>query len=501
MADSTPAIPETSTEVGIYRPLSGLALASIAIAGLYTVVVLAFAWMAIIYGNPVFLPPWVLACPIVAVILAAAARWQIRNSEGARSGMALANWAWWLGIIFGVIHAAIFFGTLLAIWTQAQGELEKNFLAKIEQGNLEEAFQFTLDPDQRAPSQEIKERFLSMEGGKKGPLARFKDNEILRIIQNGGDDMRTESMGIKSMDLSGNGYGVVLPYRISTPDGVYVMQFTLRSKDSKESRKRRWRVIMKDNETQIVDRELTPLGEKMLFWQSTAREFGQAWLMQRTRGAVESAYLAACQQKDRNAYHRQYQIATIVNTLTSAAAALGDGGQSPPVARFSAFLDANLGCELCMPGFQRFTRGDFLDKTDFESPKKYKAQILDEFHNNFLRTKVMGIRPDQESVTIRRVAGESPHLEALIPVEIGIMDPNGPPAPKFIGQGELVLVSDRVPDSESSMPQWRVMSLKLISGSAPPSGPGGPPGSPPGKAMPSIMGGQGVQPKSGSGID
>src|SRR5437763_5393574 len=131
MADSTHAIPETSTEVGSYRPLSGLALASIAIAGLYAVVVLAFALMAIVGGNPVFLSPWALACPIVAVILAAAARWQIRNSEGARSGMALANWAWWLGIIFGVVHAAIFFGTLLAICAQAQRELEKDFLANI----------------------------------------------------------------------------------------------------------------------------------------------------------------------------------------------------------------------------------------------------------------------------------------------------------------------------------------------------------------------------------
>src|SRR5438132_10354039 len=81
MADLTPALPETSTEVGPYRPLSAVALASIAIAGLYAVVVLVFALMALIGGNPVFLPPWALVCPIVAVILAAAARWQIRHSE------------------------------------------------------------------------------------------------------------------------------------------------------------------------------------------------------------------------------------------------------------------------------------------------------------------------------------------------------------------------------------------------------------------------------------
>src|SRR5262249_53929384 len=162
----------------------------------------------------------------------------------------------------------------------------------------------------------------------------------------------------------------------------------------------------------------------------------------------------------------------------SSAAALSDGGQSPPLARFSGFLDPNLGCELCMPGFQSFAKGDFLDQKEFESPRKYKAQILDEFHKNFLRSNVMGIRPEQDTATIRRVAGDSPHLEALVTVELAVLDTNGPPAPKFVGQGELVVVSDRVPQSEAGMPQWRVASLKLISGSAPPSGPGGPPGSP-----------------------
>jgi len=478
MAEPAPAPPESSTEAGPYRPLAGLALASIAVAGSYAVVVSAFALMAIIGGNPVFLSPWMLALPVVAVILASVARWQIRHSEGARSGLALANWAWWLGLIFGVVHAAIFFGTLLAIWTQAQGELERSFFAKIQQDNIDEAFQFTLDPEQRATRKEIRERFLSMEGGKKGPLSKFKENEIVRIIQGGGEGLHTDSMGIKSMDLSSNGYGIALNYRITSPEGVFVVQFTLRSKDSKESRKRRWRLVLRDTDTFVVRKELSPLGEKMLAWQTSAHDFANAWLFQRNMGLVENTFLGTCPPEARDARGRQYQTSFLASSVAAIAAALGDGGQSPPLARFAPLLDANLGCQLYMPGFQRFSQGEFLDKTDFEAPRKHKEQILAEFDKNFLHPNVMGFRPQADPVVIRRVEGESPHLEALVSIDLAILDTSGPPGPKYVGQGELVVVSDRVPESEA--PQWRVAALKLLSGATPPSGPPGKMGGMPG---------------------
>src|SRR5437870_7401989 len=210
MADPTPVLPEPTTEPAPYRPLSGLALASFAVAAIYALVVAIFGFLAIVWGYPVFLSPAALAFPVLAVLLAATARWQIRTSEGARSGLALATWGLRLGLFFGITHAAIFFGTLLAVWMQAQISLDKEFVAKIQEGNLDDAFQFTLPPDQRGSSAENIARFSAMENGKKGPLPRFKENEIVSIIKAGGPELRRESMVIQGLpDVCRVGYGGV----------------------------------------------------------------------------------------------------------------------------------------------------------------------------------------------------------------------------------------------------------------------------------------------------
>src|SRR5260370_16797078 len=115
MAESIPVLPESASDTGTYRPLSGLAMASIVIAGFYALIVLAFASISFVSGTPVFLPPWGLVAPLTAIILAAAARRQIRSSEGARPRMALSNWGRRLGPFFWTPHSPLYFATLLPL--------------------------------------------------------------------------------------------------------------------------------------------------------------------------------------------------------------------------------------------------------------------------------------------------------------------------------------------------------------------------------------------------
>jgi hypothetical protein len=478
MADPTPVLPEPVTEGAPYRPLAGLAIASMAIAAFYALIVTVFGLMALIGGNPVFLTPWALVFPVLAVILAAAARWQIRSAEGTRSGLALATWGGRLALVFGISHAAIFFGTLLAVWMQAQNELEQNFFAKIKEGNIDDAFQFTINPDQRATIKEIRQRFLSMEGGKKGPLSRFREHDIVRAIQGGGANTQTESMGIKSMDLSTSGYGVVMTYRITTPEGVFLVQFTLRSKDSKESKKRRWQVVWKDADTFMVSKQLSAAGEKMQFWQTGAHEFANTWMFQRMRGLVDEAFLGTYPAAERDERRRQYRTAIVASSLGSAAAALGDAGQGLPLARFAPLIDPNLGCELAMPGFHRYSSGELLDTSEFEVTRKTKDEILAMIHQNLLRPNQMGFRPSSDPGVTRRVEGDAPHLQALFTFEMAIVDPSGfSSAPKYAGTAELVLASDRPPESEAGAPQWRLTGIKILAAAKnPDAGPGGPGG-------------------------
>ncbi len=83
---------------------------------------------------------------------------------------------------------------------------------------------------------------------------------------------------------------------------------------------------------------------------------------------------------------------------------------------------------------------------------------------------------------IRRVEGDSPHLRASISFEMGMRGDEGP---KFAGVADLIVESDRLPESEAGLPEWRAVALRLLSAGAPPTG--GPPGGPPG-GMSGMMG-------------
>jgi hypothetical protein len=480
MADSTPVLPEPITDTGTYRPLSGFAMASFVIAAFYALIVSAFALISFFSGTPIFLPVWGLVVPLVAIILAGIGRRQIRTSEGSRSGLALANWGWWLGLGFGIVHGGIYMGTMLAVGMQAQAELKANFFDKIHEGNLEDAFFFTIGPDQRSNREEMLRRFPMIEAGKKGAIARFKEHDIVHILQQAGTGSTTESLGIKSINPQKDGYNVMQDYRITTPEGVYVIQFTLRTKDSKDSRKRRWQLVWKETDTLVVSWELTALGQNMQKWKQTAREFAANWVMARSVGRIDLAYLDTCPPEVRDQRKRQYQVAKMAATLACTAAALGSGNQALPMAPFGVLADVRLGCELCMPGFHQFSSGDILDKKEFSAAKN-KTQMLAEFQENFLRPNDLGFRPEGDLGVIRRVEGDSPHLQALITFEIALKGGDGP---KYMGAAELVVETDRIPEGEPGLPQWRVASIKLLAGGPPPSA--GPPGMP--STVPEMMG-------------
>jgi hypothetical protein len=470
MPEPTPVLPAPVTDTESYRPLSVLAMTSLVIAGVYSLIVLAFGLMSFVSGTPVFLPPWGLAVPLIAIILAVVARRQIQNSEGSRSGLALANWGWRLGLVFGIVHAGIFFGTLLAVGMQAQSELRTNFFDSIRDGNYEQAFVFTIPPDQRGNREEMRVRLLAMDGGKKGPFAKFKENEIVRILEQGGPNANIESMGIKSIDSSKDGYFVVEDYRVTTPEGVFVIQFSLITRDSKEARKRRWQVAWKEPETAIVSRELTPLGEKMDFWLRMARDFAGNWMRQRNMGRIDFAFIDTCPHSEREELKQQYQVRRLATIITSLGAAFGDMGQAMPIARFGFLANVNLSCAECMPGFTGFVSGKFLDDSEAVIPKKERDEILDSIRNNLLRSEELGFRPDGTGI-IRKVETDSPHLEALFSQTLAVRNGN---ETMYTGSADLVVVSDRMPESEAGTPLWRVTKLKLVAAGPPqPAGPRG----------------------------
>src|SRR5262249_59006333 len=122
-----------------YQPLSGLAVAAIAVAGVYSGALAVFGIVALITGTPLALAFWILIFPVVAMVLAVVARQQIRYSEGTRTGLTLTTWAWWLSVVFGLGYLAFYVGTFLAVWWQAESQM-KSFFELGRKGHTPEAF-------------------------------------------------------------------------------------------------------------------------------------------------------------------------------------------------------------------------------------------------------------------------------------------------------------------------------------------------------------------------
>src|SRR6478609_9674005 len=81
-----------------YAPISWTAVASLAIAVLFVLVLLMTGYMAWKDKQPL-LQSWLLVFPALAVLLAFIARRQIAASEGTRTGQIYATAGWWAAVV------------------------------------------------------------------------------------------------------------------------------------------------------------------------------------------------------------------------------------------------------------------------------------------------------------------------------------------------------------------------------------------------------------------
>src|SRR5262249_57105995 len=102
-AERTPPFPPAvAGDVIDYKPLSLLAVAGLAVAVVFTSVVLVSAVIALLKGEPFFLPEWIVVVPLGAAVLSGLGLWEVSSSEGTRAGAALARWGLWISILVGV---------------------------------------------------------------------------------------------------------------------------------------------------------------------------------------------------------------------------------------------------------------------------------------------------------------------------------------------------------------------------------------------------------------
>jgi len=149
----------TERDAPVYRPLSGLAVAGLGLALLYSLGLLIVTARALSTGVPLQLHPASLVLPLTAAALSVAGWVQISRSEGTRSGLKLAQWGLGLSALFGLGSLVSNWAREYALWLEVT-PVTNSWLEDLRQGkhrplDLSIAFWNTLETDRRALPKEL----------------------------------------------------------------------------------------------------------------------------------------------------------------------------------------------------------------------------------------------------------------------------------------------------------------------------------------------------------
>jgi hypothetical protein len=276
-----------------YTPVSGLAVAALAISILAVILIGGIAVAARVSGMPAY-QPFLMLPAAIGFVLAIAARWSVKHMQGARTGAGFATVALWLSGLGGACYAAYMVTTELAIRSQAR-EFTEQWVKKIANAPLEQSFLWALDPSQR-PSDEtdltaIRDRF--------GPMFyTYRDHKVVRLIREAGKDIEVRSRGIKGWEYTAAGSFVQQHFDIHTREGVFQCVISVLGQDRPTLGGRVWQVLL--NKTEVQDWNTTEYGRILLDSQFASGKFIREWADKINREQLESAFRDTLPLADRS---------------------------------------------------------------------------------------------------------------------------------------------------------------------------------------------------------
>jgi hypothetical protein len=386
MAEPSPTLTPLSRSETSYRPISGLALAALAVAAIFAFSISLLGLTAFFTEQSFFVGIWIVIFPIVGLALAVAAQRRIRRSDGAIGGEAVAGWAWWLSVLFGLGFVAFYFGTYLAARRQAEDWNARWFKA-VQDNRLIESFLMTLDPSHRKfykPSDHaaIFQRYglIPMAKGDKPPLVDYFHKDIVELLREAGPDAQITSLGVHDWDRNQGGFRMAETYEIATPTASFEMLLVTRGSEGKEFEGRQWSVSLR--ESKITSLGLTTLGQAVDTLRLWARRAAGDFLEKLHRQDLTAAYFDTVEPAERPEAVRTFLLHNAIEQILNAASlqfvmpATGPGAAvivpladcSPEVSRRRYLPDY----------FERFSRGKIVDTEGMLATDRFKKEIADE---------------------------------------------------------------------------------------------------------------------------
>jgi hypothetical protein len=452
-----------------------LAIGAILVSGGYALIIGVFALVALFTGSPLFFRLWTLVFPTLGLVLALFARQSIRSSEGVLTGMLLTNLAWWLSVLFGIGYTAYYFGTYMAITASAESFTQQWF-NKIREGKITEAFLDTQEPARRkyenpSDSQAMYLRYGMTVGRRRGLLTLFRDQEFVRIIQQGGTSAELKSIGVRGWDHDKGSYEVVQDCQLITPEGDFHLQVALRRSEGKDLEKPDWYIVTQQPQsTGFVGRpNLTDLGQTLEAWSRQSKAFAADWVRKRNAGDSELEFLDTLPASERASVERSSIARMAADAMSAAGIAAGALNPLLALPEFWCLSHSERRPTLYLPGYADYAAGKFIDTKQMECAPKNRKDIIDFVTGYFRQPALLTMQPLENKGRPMVADKESGVVRIRHDVDLGIF-PKGRDArttPEFTCDAAVWLESDRGPLTPNRKPAWRVVELQILRGVKP----------------------------------
>ena len=269
MVEPMRTLTDRDEDDGDYQPVNMLAVAAVSMAGLFLALAVILTAVGLYTRKPV-LVTWLIAIAVIGVLLAVAARWTIRLSEGTRVGLGLANVAWWMCVVGGCVYGAYYAGSVISIHRQARGFVQDVWLQSLKDGNADAAYYFTVKPQQRKGMDisEIRRNYGDV-------VAPFKRNWLVRVLLRAEGKVQIEPKGAVHWNETIEGKEVSTQFLIRTPEGEFDVLIEAIGADFADLEGRQWVINPEKIGVRVVG--LTTLGQNIAALETDSAAFLGEW--------------------------------------------------------------------------------------------------------------------------------------------------------------------------------------------------------------------------------
>jgi len=314
-----------------YQPLSGYAVAATLVAGVFALALVVLVGIGL-WSRRTPLSYEVLLLPVAGFVLAKIARSHIRTAEGTRTGIGLANAAWWVCVLGGAGFAAFLAANDVALRRESQRQGD-GFFEALRAGKPQEAFErYVIPPELRGRADPGTPEFEQVYG----PMGYtpFLNHPVVYGMRENGAGVQVEHVAARDVGEEGDGFKATHKYRITMPEGVFTTQLKLVAAEPRGGGKPQWHVEF-GRSLGITYPEweyMSRYGRLEMDAQQEGEAFAREWMGQLSAGRLGVAQLYVRPRADREAGQAQLTAASVLAGGALLAGPIGAPGLPRPTA-------------------------------------------------------------------------------------------------------------------------------------------------------------------------